>query len=279
MLPPEYYDRFIGVTRLYGNDAAAAFAQAHVCIVGIGGVGSWAAESLARSGIAALTLVDLDDICLNNTNRQAHTLTNTIGRLKAEVMAERIRLINPSCKVTVRADFFTSESAPNFFEPAALPAHIGTRFSAVVDAIDSLKNKALLVAECLKREIPVIVSGGAGGRKNPNFLKTGTLGASHSDPLLKALRRELRRTHAIDAAQYGGVPTAYSTEPLAMNHQNLLTHENCPSAAPSTPLRSGRLDCASGFGTVMHITAGLGLQLGHLVLEEIQARVPANGTT
>ena len=135
----EYQQRFGGIARLYGQQALTQFAAAHVCVVGTGGVGPWAAEALARSGIGRLTLIDLDDICITNTNRQIHALQQTVGELKVEVMAERIRAINPECQVAVVDDFVTAEN---------MAEHIHNDFDYVIDAIDSLKAKVALIAFC-----------------------------------------------------------------------------------------------------------------------------------
>ena len=154
----EYLQRFGGIARLYGQRALGSFSQAKVCVVGIGGVGSWAAEALARAGINQITLIDMDDICITNTNRQIHAMQGTVGRLKTEVMAERIRAINPDCEVIEVDDFVTADN---------LGEHIKREFDYVVDAIDSVKAKVALIAFCKRNKIPVIVAGGAGGQMDP----------------------------------------------------------------------------------------------------------------
>ena len=147
----DFSDRFGGVGRLFGRDALTHLSTAHVCVVGVGGVGSWTVEGLARSGIGAVTLIDLDDVCVTNVNRQVHALDGQVGRAKVEVLAERVRLINPSCQVTTVVDFFTKASAERMLAPA---------FDYVVDAIDSVSNKALLIAECQLLGRPVLTIGG-----------------------------------------------------------------------------------------------------------------------
>jgi tRNA A37 threonylcarbamoyladenosine dehydratase len=129
--------RFGGTARLYGEKALQLFADAHVCVVGIGGVGSWAAEALARTGIGAITLIDMDDVCVTNTNRQIHALRDNVGLAKSEVMAERIRLINPECRVTVIDDFVTADNVAEYMSKGY-----------VIDAIDSVRPKAALIAYC-----------------------------------------------------------------------------------------------------------------------------------
>ena len=144
----DYLDRFGGVGRLFGREGLARLRGAHVCVVGVGGVGSWTVEGLARSGVGALTLVDLDDVCVTNVNRQLPALDGTVGRTKVSVLAERIRLINPACRVTEAAEFFTASSAERL---------LAEKFSYVVDAIDRMSNKALVIGAC------AWVAGGHGG--------------------------------------------------------------------------------------------------------------------
>lgn len=144
---------FCGTARLYGENALQLFAGAHVCVVGIGGVGSWAAEALARTGIGSITLIDMDDVCVTNTNRQIHALRDTVGQAKSEVMAERIRQINPECRVNVVDDFVTPDNVAEYMNAG---------FSYVIDAIDSVRPKAALIAYCRRNKIPLVTTGGAG---------------------------------------------------------------------------------------------------------------------
>lgn len=153
--------RFGGTARLYGEKALQCFAEAHVCVVGIGGVGSPAA-ALARTGIGAITLIDMDDVCVTNTNRQIHALSGNVGLAKAEVMAERIRLINPECRVTVVDDFVTPENVAEY---------LGVGFSYVIDAIDSVRPKAALIARCRRYKVPLVTTGGAGGQIDPTQIR------------------------------------------------------------------------------------------------------------
>ena len=150
--------RFGGTARLYGEKALQLFADAHICVVGIGGVGSWAAEALARTGIGAITLIDMDDVCVTNTNRQIHALRDNVGLAKAEVMAERIRQINPECRVTVVDDFVTPDNVAQYMSAG---------YSYVIDAIDSVRPKAALIAYCRRNKIPLVTTGGAGGQIDP----------------------------------------------------------------------------------------------------------------
>src|ERR1017187_120937 len=153
----DFETRFGGIARLYGKSGLDKLRAAHVCVVGIGGVGTWAAEALARSGVGALTLVDLDEVCVTNINRQLHALTETVGRAKVEVMGERIRAINPDCRVTAEPKFFNEQTAEEFLAP---------KYDFVLDAIDTVTNKVLLLAGCREKNLPVVSCGGAGGRRD-----------------------------------------------------------------------------------------------------------------
>src|SRR4051812_22011198 len=171
----DYSERFGGVGRLFGRAALDRLRVAHVAVIGVGGVGSWAVEGLARSGIGALTLVDLDDVCLTNVNRQLPALDGAIGRPKVAVLAERVRLINPACHVAVMTEFFTASSAARLLEP---------RFDFVVDAIDRMTPKALLIAGARESGAQVVTVGSAGGKRDLTQIRAGDLGAASNDELL-----------------------------------------------------------------------------------------------
>ena len=243
----EYEQRFGGIARLYGAHGLHQFTAAQVCVVGVGGVGSWAAEALARSGIGAITLIDLDDICITNTNRQVHALSHTVGELKVEVMAERIRAINPECQVTVVDDFVTADN---------LAEHIDERFDYVIDAIDSIKAKVALIAFCKYRKIPIIVAGGAGGQLDPTQIRIADLSKTIMDPLAAKVRGELRRLHNFskNPQRKFGVECVFSTEQLRYPDGG---GGVCHSKAQSDG--SMKMDCASGFGASSVVTATFGL--------------------
>lgn len=179
-------ERFGGIARLVSAEGLQRLRAAHVCVVGIGGVGSWTVEALARSGVGALTLIDLDEVCVTNINRQLHALDGTIGRSKVEVMAERVRLINPDCRVTAVTEFFTEQSAQRLFAPD---------FTCVVDAIDALGNKCRLLALCRARALPVIACGAAGGRLDATQVRVADLANATRDRLLAEVRKRLRQQH------------------------------------------------------------------------------------
>ncbi|KEZ72887.1 thiamine biosynthesis protein ThiF, partial [Pseudomonas syringae pv. syringae FF5] len=146
--------RFAGIARLYGIEGLARLRAAHVAVVGIGGVGSWAAEAMARSGVGEISLFDMDDVCVSNSNRQLHALSTTVGQSKVEVMAERIRAINPDCIVHAVADFVTRDTMAECITPD---------MDFVIDCIDSVNAKAALISWCKRRKIQMVTTGGAGG--------------------------------------------------------------------------------------------------------------------
>lgn len=172
-----YNQRFGGTRRLYGYNEVDILRAAHVCVIGIGGVGSWAVEALARTGIGELTLIDMDDVCVTNINRQIHAMTGTIGKSKIEVMAERVKLINPECKVNLVDDFITPDNQH---------LYLNKSFDYVLDAIDSLKAKASLLAYCRSNKIKVITVGGAGGQTDPTQITVADLTKTIQDPLAKS---------------------------------------------------------------------------------------------
>src|SRR5262249_45557702 len=155
----------------------------HVCVIGVGGVGSWTAEALARSGIGELTLIDLDEVCVSNINRQLPALTATVGRPKVQVLKERIIEINPDCTVQAIEEFFTQSSSDRL---------LAAKYNYVVDAIDSLANKCLLIARCRDLKIPAITAGGAAGRRDPTAIKITDLAFASHDRLLRSVKKVLR---------------------------------------------------------------------------------------
>lgn len=198
--------RFDRMGRLVGDRRMKRLMESHVMVIGLGGVGSWAAESLVRSGIGRLTLVDFDEICVTNANRQIHALGHLVGKKKAEVMAERMKQINPRVEAKAIPVFYNEEHCDRIFE--VVP-------DFVVDAIDHVTSKCHLLAFCRDRKIPIICSTGSGGRLDPQHIKTGDLAFTTVDPLARAIRGILREKHGFptdDKAPFG-IPAVYSTEP------------------------------------------------------------------
>ena len=200
--------RFGGIERLYGPGSLARLAAAHACIVGIGGVGSWAVEALARSGVGRLTLIDLDHVAESNINRQAHALEDTLGQAKVQAMRERVARINPSCGVDCVEEFVAPENVA-----ALLPA-----CDAVLDCIDQVKAKAALIAHCRRAKMPVVTTGGAGGRTDPTRIRIDDLARTTQDALAGKLRAKLRREYGFprETKQKFGVPCVFSDEQISV---------------------------------------------------------------
>jgi tRNA A37 threonylcarbamoyladenosine dehydratase len=260
-LGPEYLRRFGGVARLFGQPGLERLARAHVAVVGVGGVGSWTVEALARSGLGALTMIDLDDVCVTNTNRQLPALDGSFGRSKAEVLAERALAIQPECRVEAVTEFFTESSAERLLSP---------RFDFVVDAIDKLSNKCLLIASCHRRGIPVITVGGAGGKRDGTAVRVADLAESEKDNLLKFVRRKLRQDYGFprELGAPFGVPCIYSPEPPVYPWANGTV---CAAKERGSELT---LDCASGFGTAAFVTAAFGFAAAGEVVRRLTDGTP-----
>jgi tRNA A37 threonylcarbamoyladenosine dehydratase len=197
--------RFDRLARLVGERGLARLAASHVMIVGVGGVGSWAAEALVRSGIGRLTLVDFDDVCITNFNRQLHAVDGRIGEPKAEVMAVRLRQINPRARVHVLPIFYKEETAAQLFDQQP---------DFVVDAIDCLSSKCHLLAACRARQVRVVCSTGSGGRLDPTQIAVADLARTDVDPLAKMVRKILRQKHGFPREDRGkfGIPAVFSRE-------------------------------------------------------------------
>lgn len=250
-MPDDFHTRFAGIARLYGAEGLERLRAAHVAVVGLGGVGSWAVEALARSGVGTLTLIDLDEVCLSNVNRQLPALDGTVGRFKAEVLAERIAAIHPGATVHRRVEFFTETTADRLLEP---------RYDAVIDAIDAVTNKCRLLAACRARGFPVFACGGAGGRRDPSRLRTADLGDATHDRLLAEVRRRLRREHGFpEPGRPMGIPCAFSPEPPVVPRP-----DGTVCAATEAPAGEGadggglRLGCDWGYGSATFVTGAFG---------------------
>jgi tRNA A37 threonylcarbamoyladenosine dehydratase len=229
---------------------------AHVCVVGIGGVGTWAAEALARSGVGALTLVDLDEICVTNINRQLHALTETVGRSKVEVMAKRIRTINPECKIVAEQKFFNAQTAEELF---------ALKFDFVLDAIDSVTNKVLLLAKCREKKIPVVACGGAGGRRDATQVRTADLAKATHDRLLAEVRRQLRKDFKFSTdGSPMEIECVFSAEPPVFAQPDGSICENRPAAEDGT-----RLNCNGGLGSATFVTGAFGFAAAGVVVQHI----------
>jgi tRNA threonylcarbamoyladenosine dehydratase len=255
----DFETRFGGIARLYGQSGLAQLRAAHVCVVGIGGVGTWAVEALARSGIGALTLVDLDEICVTNINRQLHALTETIGRAKVEVMAERIHAINPECKIVAEQKFFNAQTAEELLAP---------KYDFVVDAIDSVSNKVLLLAKCCERKIPVVSCGGAGGRRDATQVRTADLAKVTHDRLLAEVRKKLRKDFQFPAdGSPMGIECVFSAEAPVFAQPDGSVCENRAASEDGT-----RLNCTGGLGSATFVTGAFGFAAAGIVVRKIVGR-------
>jgi tRNA A37 threonylcarbamoyladenosine dehydratase len=234
--------RFTGVQRLYGNAALQRFQAAHVGVIGIGGVGSWAAEALARSAVGGITLIDLDMVAESNVNRQIHALGDAFGKAKTSAMAERIRAINPGCRV---------EEIEDFVSPDNVDRTLGRSFDYVIDAIDQARTKAAIIAWCRGHGLPMITAGGAGGQIDPTRIEVADLARTIQDPLLSRVRALLRKEYGFtrEAGKKFGVAAVFSSEPLRYPEDGA----SCGEA----PAGSG-LNCA-GYGSSVCVTASFGL--------------------
>lgn len=250
-------DRFGGIARLYGDAAAGTFAAARVAVIGIGGVGSWAAESLARSGIGHITLVDMDEVCITNTNRQIHALDGTVGQLKTSVMAERIRKIHPGCEV---------DEVPRFFHAASAGEILHGGFDAVIDAIDDTRNKCLLLAECRRMGCVTVTCGGAGGRRDPGRVRVADLAYSGKDGLLHQVRKRLRQQHGFAPVPMGSRPEPMGIDAVFSDEPQVFIQCDGEVSAVRPEGEVGRLNCAGGLGAATHVTAVFGLVAAGQVL-------------
>jgi tRNA A37 threonylcarbamoyladenosine dehydratase len=206
--------RFDRMERLVGRAAMERLAASYVMIVGAGGVGSWAAESIARSGVGRITVVDFDTVCVRNFNRQLQALDGAIGRPKAPLLADRLRLVNPAARVDGIADHFSDGTCD---------ALLADRPDFLIDAIDHITSKCFLIATCKERGIPFVVSTGSGGRLDPTQVRVGDLGKTDLDPLARALRRILREKHGFPGGKKRfGVTAVYTLEPASPPREDVL---------------------------------------------------------
>lgn len=256
MSASSHLDRFGGLARLYGRDALRKLAGAHICVIGLGGVGSWIVEALARSGIGHFTLIDLDDICVTNTNRQVPALEGEYGRPKVDALAERIQRINPACHVTRQHSFLTEATAAHLI-------HSGYTF--VVDAVGRMTPKALIIDSSRRLGLPVLTIGGAGGRRDSTRIRVGDLGSTSGDLLLRLVRKKLRRSHGWPAGKGHsmGVSAVFSSEPQVFPWAN---GDVCSTAEPGSNLH---MDCFTGFGSACFVTGAFGFAAAGEIVRSI----------
>jgi tRNA A37 threonylcarbamoyladenosine dehydratase len=253
--------RFGGVSRLYGAEGLAKLQAAHICVIGIGGVGSWAAEAVARNAVGTITLIDLDNIAESNVNRQLHAVDGAFGKAKVTAMAERIRSINPAVNVIEIEDFVTVENAATM---------LNHNYDGVIDCIDDAKAKMAIAAFCKQQQIPLVMTGGAGGRLDPTRIKQADLSLVAGDRLLAKVRNGLRRdynfpkgvdsTHktAKQKTTQFGITVIYSDEPIIQPDALCETDDTAITG----------LNCA-GYGSSVSVTAPFGFAAAALLLQQI----------
>lgn len=252
-------DRFGGIERLYGISAMEKFRAAHVCVIGIGGIGSWAVEALARSGVGKITMIDLDEICITNVNRQLHAMDGQIGKQKTAAMAERVTAINPDCQLTIVEAFFSQRNAEDILDQG---------FDYLIDSIDQVHSKALLLDGCRKRNIPVISCGGAGGLRDPSLIKVDDLSRSYRDPLLHKVRVDLRKRYGFPVGtdpvkKIKGrkfyIDCIFSSEsPVYQDCSGEVTTQKPAPTIDGNSKGQTKLNCTVGLGSSTHMTATFG---------------------
>ncbi len=237
-------ERFRGLDRLYGVGSGLRLAQKHVCVIGVGGVGSWVVEAMARSAVGHLTLIDADDVCVSNTNRQLHALEGQYGRVKVEVMAERAKAINPDITVETFAEFLT---------PSNLERLLDRGYDLVVDCCDAFRVKVEMIAWCRRRKLPLIVSGSAGGRIDPTLVRVRDLSRTEHDAMLALIRKKLREEFRFPRGpkRYFGVQAIYSLE----NVRYPQSDGSVCGLRPDASEGGLKLDCGGGLGAATHVTA------------------------
>lgn len=253
----EWTDRFGGIDRLYGRGALARFRDSRVVVVGLGGVGSWAVEALARTGVGHLVLIDADDLCLSNTNRQLPAIEGQYGRGKAEAMAERCRAINPRIDVQAVAAFLT---------PSNLDPMLNRDADVVLDACDSFRSKLEAIAWCRRRKQALVTVGSAGGRTDVTQVRVRDLSRTEHDAMLSLIRKKLRSDFGFprNADRYFGVPAVYSLENVRYPQADGSVCGLRPKVTGDAALK---LDCGGGLGAATHVTGAFAFAAVGKVLE------------
>jgi tRNA A37 threonylcarbamoyladenosine dehydratase len=245
-LSEAYRARFGGIGRLYGEEALTALSEAHFVVIGLGGVGSWTAEALARTGVGELTLIEMDEVCVTNTNRQIHALAPHIGQSKNQILSERLRLINPEIRLNSVEDFLLREN---------LSTLIGPQHHVVIDAMDAAHIKSALIAYCSARKIRLITVGSTGGKTNPTLIQVDDSSRTTGDPMLAKIRTQLFRKHGFsrDRNRKFRIDAVFSPEHM------VYPKPDGSVCSEKQILQDGvRLDCTSGFGSSVMLTGTFG---------------------
>ncbi|VAW75373.1 HesA/MoeB/ThiF family protein =_ sulfur transfer pathway protein CsdL [hydrothermal vent metagenome] len=249
--------RFSGIARLYGSVAAQRICNMRVCVVGMGGVGSWAVEALARSGVGKLTLIDYDEICASNINRQVQALESCVGEKKTRALENRIRDINPKCSVTVVDDFATDRNLFDLLPP-------DKPYDYVIDAIDSIRFKAALIYHCKRNKMPVITTGAGGGLSDPTQIQIRDLSRTFNDPLAAKVRARLRANHGFsrNLKRYFGVECVFSSQ------QQVYPKADGSVGQQKPGVHGVHLDCSMGYGSASFVTGTMGFVAVSRVIEK-----------
>ncbi len=267
----DFERRFGGVSRLCGADGLTRLQAAHVCVIGIGGVGSWAAEALARSAVGTITLIDLDNIAESNVNRQIHALEGEFGKTKVTAMRARILQINPNCKVHEIEDFITPENI-NDALGGNIHAPSGAYFDVIIDATDDVKAKIALAVFCKEKRIPLVMAGAAGGRLDATKIQTADLAQVQGDKLLAKVRNQLRRDYQFPKASNSkksakfGMMCVFSDE-QAIKPIGLEANNDAGVCEMADSAITG-LNCA-GYGSSVCVTAPFGFVAAGLAIQQL----------
>jgi tRNA A37 threonylcarbamoyladenosine dehydratase len=255
----DFERRFGGIARLYGAPALQIFRNARLCVIGVGGVGSWVVEALARSAVGNITMMDLDHLAESNVNRQVHALTETLGKAKVLALAERIAQINPTCLVTGIEEFVTADNVAELIVPG--------RFDFVIDAIDDARAKTALIVHCREQQIPLLTIGSAGGQIDPTRIDVCDLSRTEQEPLLARVRKNLRIKHGFPRGKKNkfGIDAVYSTEPLRFPE---ICDIDDSSADDAQQGGVTGLNCA-GYGSAVVVTAAFGFVAAAHVLRKL----------
>lgn len=236
---------FQAVERIYGDNAIALLNQKNILIIGLGGVGSWALETIVRSGIGKVTIVDLDEVCISNTNRQLQALSSTIGMSKVSVLKSRARDINPDCHINAIEDFYTPTNSNEILKD---------KFDYIIDCIDSVQSKAHLIFTARELKLPIISVGGAGGKKDFSQIRIDDLNRSYNDKLLMQLRKKLKKDYGFTkfSKKKFNIPCIFSPEDVIIQETNVQNFK-------------GR-NCQNSLGSLMHVTAIFGIKAAGYVI-------------
>ncbi|MFM7522778.1 MAG: ThiF family adenylyltransferase [Betaproteobacteria bacterium] len=268
--------RFAGVARLYGAAALQTFRAAHICVIGVGGVGCWVVEALVRTGIGRITMIDLDHLAESNINRQIHALTSTLGKAKVVALAERITQINPACQVETIEEFVSADNVEQLIKPG--------HFDFVIDAMDDARAKTALIVHCRENQIALVTMGSAGGQIDPTRIHVCDFSRTEQEPLLARVRKNLRTRHGFPRGHKHkfGIDAVYSTEPLRFPELCLPDDEGvAPEADGAADSVAGSaagltgLHCA-GYGSAVVVTASFGFIAAAHVLKQLAMAADSN---